>query len=264
MTVAGLAIAIGGIITGLVLEKGNIRDVAQYTAALIVCCGTAGAVMVTTPKHIIKRAFGELKHVFYHESIPVEGQVEELISYVSMARANGVVSLERQAESVRDPFLRKALSLAVDGSDTEALVSTMEVHIEQCEARAEETARVFESGGGYAPTIGIIGAVLGLIQVMKNLSNIEEIGHGIAVAFVATLYGVGLANLFLLPAAGKIRHKAAALRQSQELMLLGVVGVIEGSNPHMLRQKLNAYLVEGQKKTPQRLRGAAHTMSNVA
>ena len=256
-TVAGLVIGIGGIIAGLVLEKGNIRDVAQYTAALIVFSGTVGAVLVSTPKRTIKRALGELKQVFVEPKISIENQIEELISYVAAARAKGVVSLETQAATVRDPFLRKALNMAVDGANTEVLVSTMELEIEQCEGRAEEAAKVFESGGGYAPTIGILGAVLGLIQVMKNLSNIEEVGHGIAVAFVATLYGVGAANLLLLPAAAKIRQNAAILRQSQELSLLGVVAIIEGSNPRMLREKLSAYVTAKTGKGPRRLARAA-------
>jgi chemotaxis protein MotA len=256
-TIVGLVLGIGGIIAGLVLEKGNIRDVAQYTAALIVFSGTAGAVLVSTPKRTIKRAFYELKHVFFEQVTSVENQIEELISYVAAARAKGVVSLESHAASVRDPFLRKALNMAVDGANTEVLVSTMELEIEQSESRAEEAAKVFESGGGYAPTIGILGAVLGLIQVMKNLSNIEQVGHGIAVAFVATLYGVGVANLLLLPAAAKIRQNAAIIRQNQELMLLGVVGIIEGSNPRMLREKLNAYLASRNGKGPRRLARAA-------
>jgi chemotaxis protein MotA len=143
---------------------------------------------------------------------------------------------------VADPFMRKALNLAVDGTDLEELRSIMELEIELHEAYSEEAAKVFDAAGGYSPTIGIIGAVLGLIQVMKNLNNISEVGHGIAVAFVATIYGVALANVFLLPAGSKIRGRAAMESRLREMVLAGVISILEGSNPKMIRNKLEAYI----------------------
>ncbi len=152
------------------------------------------------------------------------------------------MALEVQAASAHDPFLRKALSLAADGIEIARIRDIMELEIAVFESQSEAEARVFESAGGYAPTIGIIGAVLGLIQVMKNLANIDEVGRGIAVAFVATIYGVGSANLFFLPAGNKIRARAHEVVQSRELMLEGVLAIAEGLNQKLIRIKLEAYV----------------------
>ena len=148
-----------------------------------------------------------LIHVLMDKTESPDAAIEELIVYATKARKNGLVSLENEALEIQDPFLRKALTLAVDGTDLQEIRNMMQLEIDTAENRAMAEAKVFESAGGYSPTIGIIGAVMGLIQVMKNLANIEEVGHGIAVAFVATLYGVGLANILLLPAATKIKSR---------------------------------------------------------
>lgn len=240
-TLVGIVLAVGGIVGGLLLEKGSIRDIAQYTAALIVLGGTAGAVLVNTPGHTLRSAVVHLKVVFFERTQRSAALVEELIVYATKARKQGIVSLESDANQAGDPFLRKALNLAVDGTDLEELRAMMELEIDLHEADAEAAARVFDSGGGYSPTIGIIGAVLGLIQVMKNLTDIAEVGHGIAVAFVATVYGVALANVFLLPAGAKIRGRAAIDRRQRELILDGVIGILEGANPKLIRSKLDAY-----------------------
>ena len=254
----GLGLAVSGIVGGLVLEKGSIMDVAQITAALIVCCGTAGAVLVTSPVSSIRSAVSYLRTVFFERTGDVQAQLEEIMTYATKARKQGLVSLEIEAAKIGDPFLRKAMELAIDGADIDELKEMMLVEIEQCEKHAEEAAKVFESGGGYSPTIGIIGAVLGLIQVMKNLANISEVGHGIAVAFVATVYGVALANLFLLPVAGKIRARAAAASKIHELSLEGVIGIIEGWNPKLIRAKLEGYLAsDGRRRRTGQKRAAA-------
>jgi len=164
-----------------------------------------------------------------------------LIGYATKARKNGLVSLETEALEIPDPFLRKALTLAVDGTDLQELRNMMQLEIDMAEGRAMAEAKVFESAGGYSPTIGIIGAVMGLIQVMKNLANIEEVGHGIAVAFVATVYGVGLANIFLPPASNKIKARIESDTELKELKLEGVVAIVEGLNPKLIRSKLDAY-----------------------
>lgn len=241
-TILGLTLAVGGILGGLILEKGNIRDVAQLTAAMIVLGGTAGAVLVTTPISVMKSALPQLKLIFFEPPQNQAKLIDDLIVYATKARKNGIVSLESDAYAIKDQFLQKALHLAIDGTDFEELKAMMELDIDLAEHHAEQSAAILESGGGYAPTIGIIGAVLGLIQVMKNLTKIEEVGHGIAVAFVATVYGVGLANIFLLPAAAKVKNRARADRLTRELTLLGILGILEGMNPKMLRNKLNSYL----------------------
>ena len=240
-TVGGLALALAGILGGLVLEDGKVRDVAQLTAAIIVLGGTLGAVMVTTPMGLLRSAAGRLPAVFFETSHAPEAIVEQIIVYATKARKNGIVSLEDETESIEDPFLRKALNLAVDGTDLQELRRMMELDISLEEHRGEAEAKVYEAAGGYAPTIGIIGAGLGLIQVMKHLANIDEVGRGIAVAFVATVYGVASANIFFLPAGSKLRSRMHAAIEMRELMLEGVLGIAEGLNPKLIRIKLEAY-----------------------
>ena len=240
-TLAGISLAMGGLIGGLLLERGSIQDIAQTTAAMIVLGGTFGAVLVTTPLHVVLRALKRLGDVFFDSSEPHSVVIENLIRFATMARRDGIVSLESDAESIPDPFLRKALSLAVDGTDLQELRRMMEIDIVQNEQAHEAEARVWESAGGYAPTIGIIGAVMGLIQVMKHLEDMKEVGHGIAVAFVATVYGVGSANIFFLPAASKLRAKLREAIAIEEMALEGVAAIVEGLNPTLIRLKLESF-----------------------
>jgi len=240
-TIVGLVVAMGGIIGGLLLDGGKITDISQFTAAMIVLGGTAGAVMVSTPLKVLKGGVGRLVSVFLDSTPRLDELIEEVIGYATKARKNGLVSLEQQAMEIQDPFLRKALTLAVDGTDLQEIRRMLELEIGLEEQHAEAEAKVFECAGGYAPTVGIIGAVMGLIQVMKNLANIDEVGHGIATAFVATVYGVATANLFFLPAAAKIKARAHAETQRKELILEGVSGIVEGMNPKLIRAKLEAY-----------------------
>jgi chemotaxis protein MotA len=241
-TIGGLIIALGGILGGLILEKGKVSDVAQVTAAMIVLGGTLGAVMVTTPLSALLGAFKGVKNVFFEERINPEAAIDEVIGYATKARKSSIISLEEDLGKIQDPFLRKALTLAVDGTDLQELRKMMELELFQFERHAEAQAKVYEAAGGYSPTIGIIGAVLGLIQVMKHLENIEEVGRGIAVAFVATVYGVAVANLFFLPAASKLKSRIHHDVQAKELMLEGVASILEGMNPKLIRVKLEAFV----------------------
>jgi chemotaxis protein MotA len=240
-TLAGIAIALAGIIGGLLLEKGRIQDIAQGTAAMIVLGGTFGAVLVTTPFQIFWRAMKRLTDVFLEMRSSTDSVIAEIIQFSMKARKNGIVSLESEAMAIPDPFLRKALNLAVDGTELQELRKMMEVDITQGEQAGEAEAKVWEAAGGYAPTIGIIGAVMGLIQVMKHLEDIKAVGHGIAVAFVATVYGVGSANIFFLPAANKLRARARQTAVLKEIMLEGVMGIVEGLNPTLIRLKLESF-----------------------
>ena len=240
-TIGGLIVALGGILGGLLLEGGNIQDVQQLTAALIVLGGTLGAVMVNTPMRVLRHAVRSIPLIF---SEPPEGRQEclaRLIGFATKARRSGIISIDADLDALDDRYMRKALMLAVDGTDPQELRKMMELEIAVEEHEREAVVRVFESAGGYAPTIGIIGAVLGLIQVMKHLENIESVGHGIAVAFVATVYGVGAANLLLLPAANKLRGRLAYDIQTREMILEGVISIIEGMNPKLLQSKLEAF-----------------------
>jgi chemotaxis protein MotA len=191
-----------------------------------------------------------LKDVLWDNAPPRAALIDELLHFARQARRAGIVSLEDQANEITDnTFLKKALMLAVDGTDLQDLRKIMELEIEAAARRGEAEAKVFETAGGYAPTIGIIGAVLGLIQVMKHLEDMEKVGHGIAVAFVATVYGVGLANLILLPAGAKIKARVEQSLEDKELILEGVIGIAEGMNPKLLETKLGAFLeVDGVRK----------------
>jgi chemotaxis protein MotA len=243
-SIAGILLAFGGILGGLVIEGGKLRDVAQFTAALIVLGGTAGAVMVSLPLQTVLGGLKRLGCVFFDAKVELSGTIEEVIGFATKARKNGLVSLEQETFGIPDPFLRKALTLAVDGTDLQEIRKMLELEIDLEQQHADAEAKVFECAGGYAPTVGIIGAVIGLIQVMKNLANIDEVGHGIAVSFVATIYGVGVANLLLLPAATKIKARTHAVTQRKEMILEGVAGIVEGLNPKLIRAKLESYSQE--------------------
>ncbi len=257
---AGLLIALGGIIGGLLWEGGKITDVIQISAAIIVLGGTLGAVMLTSPLSSLLAALGGLKSVFFEEKLDPAAAVDEIIAYATKARKSSIVSLEEDLEKASDEFLKKSLSLAVDGTDLQELRKMMELEVAQSEHHRESAAKVFEAAGGYAPTIGIIGAVLGLIQVMKHLENIEEVGKGIAVAFVATVYGVAVANLVFLPAANKLKSRIRQDAQDKELLLEGVCSIVEGMNPKLIRVKLEAFLQhsgKSKKKAGAETSGAA-------
>jgi chemotaxis protein MotA len=240
-TLAGIALALAGILGGLILEKGQLSDVVQGTAAMIVLGGTFGAVLVTTPLSIVIRAFRGLGQVFFEQAKSTQQTTDLLIQYATKARKNGIVSLESDAANAPDPFLRRALGLAVDGADLQEMRKMMETDIVLAEQSIEAEAKVWEAAGGYAPTIGIIGAVMGLIQVMKHLEDIKEVGHGIAVAFVATVYGVGTANILFLPIASKLRARMRAATLLKEMTMEGVIGIVEGLNPTLIRLKLVSY-----------------------
>ena len=259
-SLGGLLLAFGGILGGLVMDGGKINDIKQVSAGMIVFGGTIGALMLTTPLGVLMNAVKKLGSIFFEKAQPVAETIEILIGYATQARKQGIVSLEQEAAKVQDPFMRKALTLAVDGMELSQIRSIMELEIELVEQRGEAEAKAFETAGGYSPTIGIIGAVLGLMQVMKNLANIDEVGKGIAGAFVATVYGVGIANLFFLPAGGKLKARLRAELQIRELILEGVLAIVEGLNPKLIRTRLDAYLerpAAAKKKAPAEAPSAA-------
>ena len=241
-TLAGLILAFGGIAAGLMLEGGSLYEILQPTAALIVLGGTFGATLVAQPLPVVWGACRQLLVVFAEPRFQPETAIEEIIELANQARRHGIISLEKKMENISNPFLYKAMALAVDGTDPKDLRGILENEIDQDLARREAEAEVFESAGGFAPTIGIIGAVLGLIQVMKHLDDISEVGKGIAVAFVATIYGVGIANLVLLPGAKKIIARARQVETGKYLMLEGTVSLAEGLNPRLIRSRLEAFV----------------------
>ncbi len=241
-TIGGLVLAAAGIVGGLILEGGELADVTQLTAAIIVLGGTIGAVLINTPLATFLGAMKRLGAVLFDTAESEHAVIEQLVGFATRARKAGIVSLERDAAAAADPYMKKALTLAVDGTDIQELRKMLETQIDMDEHHAESEAKVFEAAGGYAPTIGIIGAVMGLIQVMKNLSDIDKVGHGIAVSFVATVYGVAVANVIFLPAANKIKAKAQGQSRIKEMILEGVVAIVEGMNPKLIESKLESYL----------------------
>lgn len=240
-TVLGLLLAVAGILGGFLLEEGQPQQMVGLSAAVIVFGGCLGATLVASPLPHVRGAAARWRDIFYSAHDDSGALIEDLVRYATRARKDGLVSLEQEAGQNPDPFLQKTLMLAVDGADLQEIRSMMELEIDLAERRAETEARVFEAAGGYAPTIGIIGAVLGLIVVMGNIEDIKKVGEGIAAAFVATIYGVGAANILFLPAANKIKLKAHAARDRHEMILEGVAAIVEGMNPKLIRLKLEAF-----------------------
>lgn len=241
-SVAGVLLGLTGIVGGLLLEGGTVSQILQPTAAMIVFGGTAGAVLMQFPLSVVNGAVRRLAAVFLEPSVKLDSSLELLVGLANIARRYGIVSLEAELAAIEDPFTKKVVMLAVDGTEPQELRKIAELEMEnQCE-REERLPQVFESAGGFSPTIGIIGAVLGLIQVMQHLDKIDQVGRGIAVAFVATIYGVGAANLLLLPAAGKLRIRLREEQTKREMVLEGVISILEGMNPRMLRMALRSFL----------------------
>ncbi len=240
----GIALATLGILAGLLLEGGHISQIIQPTAAMIVFGGTFGAIMLQFPMPVVMASFSSLIQVFIERGQNPHLVIQRLVEYADQARKKGIVSLDSVLDSIEDPFLKKSLMLAVDGTEPEELRRMMQLELDNQAEHEENIPRVYESAGGFSPTIGIIGAVLGLIQVMQHLENIEDVGRGIAVAFVATIYGVGAANLFFLPAAGKLKIRLRERQVIREMTLEGVISILEGMNPRMLQTKLLGYLSE--------------------
>jgi chemotaxis protein MotA len=238
----GILLALGGILVGLMIEGGHIGQILQPTAAMIVLGGTTGAVMLQFPLSTVAAAFLRLFRLFIYRAPTGTETMQLLVSYANKARRSGIVSLDQELSTIQDPFLKQALMLAVDGTEPTELRKIMELRIQNQAEIEDKIPAVFEAAGGFSPTIGIIGAVLGLIQVMQHLDHIEEVGRGIAVAFVATVYGVGAANILLLPAAGKLRQRIRNEQALREMTLEGVVSIMEGMNPHMIEVKLGGFL----------------------
>ena len=247
-TPLGLLMAIGLILVGNAIEGGHISSVLQPTAALIVFGGTIGAVLVTYPLPVFFQGVKAINRLIGNPGLDARAVLDEIIRYAQKARKEGIISLEKEVATASDPFLKRALMMAVDGVDSKTIHETLELEIQQMDEHGELAAKVYEAAGGYAPTIGILGAVLGLIHVMSNLSDVGKVGEGIAVAFVATIYGVGSANIFFLPAAGKLKLKHKQDMALREMMMHGTLAIQEGQNPKIIEEKLSAFLVEKKAK----------------
>jgi len=240
-TIIGLIMGFGAVFGGAVLEGLHMGALIQPTAALILLGGTFGACFVSFPLPVIIKAFKDVKIAFLPSKVDHDALAKDLINYATKARRNGLISLEQEAQSVRDPFVKKGISLVVDGIDPQKLRETLEADIMAYEDHSKHSVEFFEAAGGYSPTIGIIGAVLGLIHVMSNLSDTSKLGAGIAVAFVATIYGLMIANIICLPIGSKLKLRIKEEVVRRVMILEGLIAIQNGENPHFIEQKLKAF-----------------------
>jgi len=237
----GAPLAIGLILIGQAIEGGSVRSLLQVAAALVVFGGTAGAVLLSYGSADVITAVRSVRAAYADSLEPAAAVITRVLAYANRARRTGILSLEAELEAEPDPFLRRALRLAVDGSSQSQIRHALELEMELLADREDVPARVFESAGGYAPTIGILGAVIGLIHVMGNLTDPAKLGSGVAVAFVATIYGVGSANLILLPVASKLRQRAEASTRRREMLIDAALAVQEGINPRLIEQRFSGH-----------------------
>lgn len=242
LTFIGLLVGITGILTGQILEGGDLAILFQGAAFMIVFFGTLGAVMVQSPAKVFFTALKMSRWVFVTPRIHSREIARQLNDWAALSRKEGILALEGRISHVADPFLKKGLQLVVDGASGERIREVLDVEIHSWEQLRWQSARVWESAAGYSPTIGIIGAVLGLMHVMQNLSEPSKLGGGIAVAFVATIYGVAFANLLFLPLAGKLKSIIMQQTHVYEMIIDGLVGIANGDNPRLIESKLQGYL----------------------
>lgn len=242
LSIIGVLLALVAIIGGNALEGGHIDSLVNGPAMVIVIGGTIGAILLQTPVSIFIHAIRVSGTVFFPPKLDLTAAIDKLVVWSNIARKDGLLGLEEIAETEPDLFVRKGMQLLVDGSEPEIIRSILEVELESREHHDLQAAKVFESMGGYSPTIGIIGAVMGLIHVMQNLADPARLGSGIATAFVATIYGVGLANLFLLPFGNKLKSMALGKSHYRDMIIEGIVSIAEGENPRNIESKLQGYL----------------------
>lgn len=243
LTLLGLVIAILAIFGGQLLEGGAIDALLDWAAFVIVVGGSLGAVMVQSHHKTFKRALKIFKWVILPPEQPVAEGVSKITEWSHVARREGLLGLEKKLNNDIDPFILKGLNMLVDGNNSKSIRDAMYVELDVKDKELLSAAKVYESMGGYSPTLGIVGAVLGLIHVMGNLSNPELLGSGIATAFVATIYGVAFANLFFIPIYHKLRAVISHQSQYREMIIEGIASIAEGENPRVIEGKLNGYVV---------------------
>ncbi|WP_410497424.1 flagellar motor protein [Chitinibacter sp. S2-10] len=242
ISVLGVILGLTAIVLGQWLEGGHVGSLLQFTAFLIVIGGTMGAVMIQTEMRHFIAGIKMLRWVFFPPAMDFRKVLNTLINWGNLARRNGLLGLENAMNSEKDPFVRRGLTMVVDGAEPETVRRSLELDIDAYEDQARAAVKIWESAGGYSPTFGILGAVLGLIHVMENLTDPAKLGAGIAVAFVATIYGVGAANLFLLPVANKLKHYIMLEVRRREMLAEGLFAIANGENPRQLENKLSGFL----------------------
>jgi len=242
LSLSGILLAIMAIMLGAVLKGAGLHSLVSAAAFMIVVVGTIAAILVQTPIHVMRRALAIFPWVFKPPEHGGEALLKALVEWSQIARKQGLLGLERLIDDQRDDFVRKGLQMVVDGSEPDAIRSTLEVELQTREGADIRAAKVFEGMGIYSPTLGIIGAVLGLMAVMQNLSDPSKLGPGIAAAFTATVYGIGLANLFFLPMAAKLKTVAQTQSHIREMAIEGLISIAQGENPRIIESRLGGYL----------------------
>ena len=242
--IIGMFLGIGLILVGQAMEGGNIGQLLQITAAFIVLGGTTGAIVLSFPFPTIQSAIAMLHDVFFPPSCDYNALITEIGGFATKARKEGIIALEKEANNASDPLLTLGLGAVADGTDPTLVRDMLENQIEQLENKVNNAAKVYESFGGYSPTLGIIGAVMGLIQVMQNLSDPSKLGAGIAVAFVATIYGLFAANLVMIPLGTRIKFIYQKVFLYKNMILEGVLSIQAGESPVLIERKLRSFILE--------------------
>jgi chemotaxis protein MotA len=240
--VLGLVVALGAIVAGIAAAGISVTYFFQPAGALIVIGGTLGVMLVTTPKDSLVHSFRHVMELISSEEVNREALIEEIIFYARVARRGSLLALEPLVPQAAHPFLGQALQLALDISNRAELQNVLETELRMRERQGETDAKSLEVAGGFAPTIGIIGTVVGLIEVLRHFANLQSVGFGIGTAFVSTIYGLAMANLLLLPAAHRIRARVAENFEIQELIIEGVLSLTDNVHPALIRLRLSAYM----------------------
>ncbi len=242
LSILGIVLAFVALLVGAILKGAGVHALLSGAAFTIVFVGTFASILIQTPGAVMKHAFGILPWVFRSPVPDRQAIIARMVEWSQVARRQGLLGLEPMLDNERDEFIRKGLQLVIDGSEPDQIRGILEVDMDGREAADLRAAKVFEGMGIYAPTLGIIGAVLGLMAVMQNLSDPSKLGTGIAAAFTATVYGIGLANLFLLPIASKLKTAAQALSHVREMVIEGMIAIAQGENPRSVDYRLQSYL----------------------
>ncbi len=244
LSILGIVLGIGALLIGNFLDGGQLSSLVNVSALIIVFGGTIGATLLHFPPMIFIRSVKMSKFIFIPQKINLKGALVKIVGWSTLARKEGLLGLENELEREKDPFIHKGLQLLVDGNEPEVIRDILDVELTTKENLDYQAARLFEAMGGYAPTIGILGAVMGLIHVMENLADPAKLGEGIATAFVATIYGVASANLLFLPVANKLKAHIFASTQAREMIAVGIICIAEGENPRNIELKLDGFLLK--------------------
>lgn len=250
-TILGLVIGIGALLVSVVLEGGHLASLISVPAFVVIFGGTIGATAIGFTLEELKTVPTLMRIAFRDEKHDVGSLISTLVSFAEKARREGLLALEEDLNAIEDKFLKKGMQLVIDGTDAELVRSIMETELAFIQERHHKGASIFDAAGGYAPTMGIIGTVMGLVHVLGNLSDTESLGPAISTAFLATLYGIFSANIFFLPLAGKLKNRSAHQVLVYEVTLEGILSVQAGDNPRIVEEKLEAFLAPTKRKNPQ-------------